>query len=522
MTSIFTYVTVCSFRNSWRLRLQRLRQPRYLLIAVGFVLYIGSMILSRRSSGVFGVGPLNSTRARSVAVGVATLLLASAWVLPVAAALRFTSAEIQFLFTGPITRRQLIGYKLSRILFGAAGTGAFLTVFVGPAHLVPALAFAVKSALIVMILTLHGVGVATYRSNAKDVARLPPRRWPIVAAACLLTPLAGAGLVFIAFSSAMQFMAALPIAALIAGVNVLWIVQTDVAFEDAATDAADKMNRRAATGQVWTARAPRKGASRFRLAPRGPAETAILWKNWMLLGRGSRHVLVTAAIMLASLLVMFFAMSGGVLKADLIGDGSLFAVGVTVLLGPALLRVDLRQDLTHLALIKTWPVRGAALIRGELLAPAIALSGWAAAAIVIGSAFAPHLPFVDGMGIGARATFALAAVLSSSAIITAQFVVHNGIAVCFPAWVELKAVTGTAAMEMNVRMMIVMYGSMIILVFGLLLPAGAGFTVYELSGGLLMSSVIFAALVAAESFAAIEVLGRVLDSTDLHDVVVAE
>jgi hypothetical protein len=522
VTGVFVYLTVCTIRNTaWR-ALRRLRQPRYLLIAAGFVLWIGSTIVGRPSSGSFGAVPLDTTRARAVAVGVATLLLASGWMLPVGAPLRFTNAEIQFLFPAPATRRQLIAYKLVRILLGAAVAGAFLAVFVGPTRPIPALFFAAKSALIMMVLTVHGVGIATYRSRASDAGPRPGRRWPIVAAVACLTPFAGAALVVVAFSSAMRFVAALPIAAVVIGVHVAWVLRTDSAFEDAATEAAEKMNRAVATGHAFAPRLPRRRASSFRLAPGGPAETAILWKNWLLLGRRSRQALLTAAILLVSVATIVMVASGAAPKADVIGGTVMFAVMLTVLLGPAMLRIDLRQDLTHLALIKTWPIRGAALIRGELLAPAIALSLAAAAAIAIGSAVAPGLLLTEETGAGGRATFAAAAVLATTAVITAQLVVHNGFAVCFPAWVELKVATGAAALEMNVRMILVMYGSMLALAVLLVLPAAAGFLVYAVTGGLLISSAIFAAVLACESVAAIEILGRILDRTDLHDVVVAE
>ena len=147
MTGIFVYLTVCSIRNSVRVRVRRLRQPRYLLIALGFVLYVGSMMFGRPESGSFAFLAANGTRARMIAAGAATLMLGSAWVLPVAAALRFTSAEVQFLFTAPITRRQLIGYKVWRLLLGAAASGPFLAIVAGPPRLVPGVFFAAKSAI---------------------------------------------------------------------------------------------------------------------------------------------------------------------------------------------------------------------------------------------------------------------------------------------------------------------------------------------------------------------------------------
>jgi ABC-2 type transport system permease protein len=522
VTGLFVYLTVCSIRNSARLRIRRLRQPRYLLIALGFVLYVGSMMFGRPPSGSLGFLPVDTARGRMIAAGVATVMLGSSWVLPVAAALQFTSAEVQFLFTAPITRRQLIGYKVWRLLLGAAASGPFLAVVVGPPRLVPGLFFAAKSAIVVAIAALHGAGVAMYRSRAKDQGQLPVRDWRVVAAAALLTPVAGAGLVFIALSSGMEWLAALPFAALLIGANALWIIRSDSAFEEAATEVADKMSRAAASGHFSTPRMSRKRSSVWRLAPRGPVETAILWKNWLLLGRTSRQGLVVAAIVLGSLVTGVVIASGSIFEADAIGGVTMFVGVITVLMGPAMLRIDLRHDLGHLALIKTWPIRGSAMIRGELLAPAIALSLGAAVAIVIGSAFAPGLLFVDQAGAGARAVFAISAMLAATAVIVAQLVVYNGIAVSFPAWVELKPATGAAAVEMNVRMMIAMYGAMLVLALVLVIPAAAAVGVYFVAGGLFIPSAIFAALLLCESLAATEVIGRILDRTDLQDVVVPE
>jgi hypothetical protein len=522
VTGIFAYLTACSIRNSVRVRLRRLRQPRYLVIAAGFLLYIGSAILGRPRSGSFASLPLETMRARTIAAGIGTLFLASAWILPVGAALRFTNAEIQFLFPAPIARRQLIGYKLIRMLLASALTGAFLTIFVGPTRLGPALFFAAKSAIVMVVITLHGAGIATYRANASDVGGLSRRRWGIVTLACLLTPIAGAALAFVALSSPMQFVAAVPVAALIVGVNALWIVRTDTAFEEAATEAAEKMNRAVAAGHFLAPRKPRKRSRRFRLAPHGPVETAILWKNWLLLGRMSRQATITMGLILAGIVIAFVVGSNGEGLAEVIGAISVVAVALAVLLGPAMLRVDLRHDLANLALIKTWPVRGAALIRGELLAPAAALSLSAAAAIVIGTAIAPELLLVAQPTAGARAVFGLSAIIAMSGLILAQLLVHNAIAVTFPAWVEVKVTSGAAAMEMNIRMMIVMYGSLLVLPFVVMVPAAAAYVAYMVTDGLLVPSVMFTVLIAAECLVATEILGRMLDRTDLHDVVVTE
>jgi len=53
----------------------------------------------------------------------------------------------------------------------------------------------------------------------------------------------------------------------------------------------------------------------------------------------------------------------------IIGVFALAGAGFTVLMAPQILRVDLRQDLKHLELLKTWPVRASAVVRGEIAWP---------------------------------------------------------------------------------------------------------------------------------------------------------
>ena len=59
------------------------------------------------------------------------------------------------------------------------------------------------------------------------------------------------------------------------------------------------------------------------------------------------------------------------------GAAALPFAAIAVLLGPQMLRNDLRQDLARLPLLKTWPVSGAALIRGEVLAPTVVATSFA-------------------------------------------------------------------------------------------------------------------------------------------------
>ncbi|OFW09892.1 MAG: hypothetical protein A3H96_01680 [Acidobacteria bacterium RIFCSPLOWO2_02_FULL_67_36] len=70
--------------------------------------------------------------------------------------------------------------------------------------------------------------------------------------------------------------------------------------------------------------------------------------------------------------------------------------------------------------------------------------------------------------------------------------------------------------------MIVMYGGLFVLAVALAIPAAAATLGYFALGGPLIPAAVFAALLLAESVAATEMLGRILDRTDLGDVSVAE
>ena len=109
--------------------------------------------------------------------------------------------------------------------------------------------------------------------------------------------------------------------------------------------------------------------------------------------------------------------------------------GFSVVLGPQIVRNDLRSDLRHLDLLKAWPVASAAVMRGEMLAPGIALTGvaWLAltcAAILSAAGF-------PALSLSWRLSIAAAAVVIAPSLVFAQLLIQNAAAVLFPAWVPL-------------------------------------------------------------------------------------
>src|SRR5439155_25750942 len=133
MLSASLYIIVCSARNRLRVRLRRLREPRYLIGALVGAAYIYFSFFARfrmtragvqrRRAGRTSAPILMISAVRSVAPGVVGLALlamtAAGWLLPFESGLLdFSEAEIQFLFPAPVTRRGLLTHRLLRSQLG--------------------------------------------------------------------------------------------------------------------------------------------------------------------------------------------------------------------------------------------------------------------------------------------------------------------------------------------------------------------------------------------------------------------
>ncbi len=118
MTRAFVFVTVRSFRNRIVSRLKRLRHVRYLLSFIAGLAYVWFFALRHMFDGRSAVRNMGLPTTDFFVDLVALLVLAMmvlAWALPKqSAGLTFSEAEIQFLFPAPITRRQLLFYKVLR------------------------------------------------------------------------------------------------------------------------------------------------------------------------------------------------------------------------------------------------------------------------------------------------------------------------------------------------------------------------------------------------------------------------
>jgi hypothetical protein len=202
------------------------------------------------------------------------------------------------------------------------------------------------------------------------------------------------------------------------------------------------------------------------------------------------------------------------------------AVGV-VFVGPQILRNDLRQDLTQIATFKSWPLRGATIVRGEVLAPTVLLTSivWLlllGAAILWGSVtFDTHLSVTD------RISYGVAGMVVAPGVILIEVVAQNALVVMFPEWMDLGA-SSTRGMEvMGQRMLIA--GALVLLVGVALIPAivAAAMTVWALfvligTPTIIVPSAVAAAVLFAEAALVINRVGHMVDRMDASAVPVAD
>jgi hypothetical protein len=338
------YLRAVSLWNAALARVRRLRQPKYLFGAVAGAAYLYLFFWRRfvaapseAFSGPAAVGAVAVAGGAAVAAAYGLARSALAWLAPVSgSALRFSEAEIAFLFPAPVARRTLIHYRLLSAQTGlglAAVVLGFLVQRLGAdgGHLALRIAGAW---MVFATMDLHSIGTAL------TLARLPERganlrRWRggvllllalYVAALVAATlrslpaaaPLAAGGveggvaylqavltsaplrLLLLPFriltgpllaSGGRAFLVALPAAVGLLALHYAWVMSAETDFAEGAMAAAAR--RAARVGGARGGRdpggegaagarplAPRRARGEpFRLVPRGRPELAFLWKN---------------------------------------------------------------------------------------------------------------------------------------------------------------------------------------------------------------------------------------------------
>jgi hypothetical protein len=263
----------------------------------------------------------------------------------------------------------------------------------------------------------------------------------------------------------------------------------------------------------------------LRLAPVGRPDLAFVWKNatqtLRALSLRELKFVPPALLGLFGIAAAVMAANGMRGPAAMVSALAVALFGAAVVFGPQMVRSDLRADFEHLDLLKTWPVRAADVIRGEMAWPVLLVSSVAWAGVLIAALFSvaalPNASFIS------RWSFAIAAACAGPALIAAQFAVHNTATIFFPAWVQIGAqrTRGIDAMGQRLIMLAAIVVSLAVFALPGALAGGAvWFVFHRLTGDVVYvpAAIVFAVVVLVEVLAVTELLGPAYERIDVTSV----
>jgi ABC-2 type transport system permease protein len=575
------YYQFNSWRNRLQMRIRRLKQPKYLAGAIVGGLYFyfyffrGLMFGRRTPQTVHAVPPDVHGFPETVAAFALMAVMILAWVLPHSrAALAFTEAEIAFLFPAPMSRRRLIDFKLLKsqtailvsslfmtligrrwggghLLIRALGWWAGMSVF--NLHLLGS-SFAVtmlmdkgvsnwKRRVVVLgavVATAATIIIWTYRSlppapevvtqnGYATITRYVSQAFGSGPLPYLLVPFRLIVAPYFA-QTYTQFLVALAPVILVMALHYLWVVHSNVAFEEASVDFSRRIAERLAAARSGNlqGRRPKKAARPpFVLRPTGHPAMGLFWKNLISAGQ---YITARFWMMLVWIVIVAGVMlQGPIGEGGKIGTMMLFIIGMLLAMslfsGAQMLRNDLRQDLPVADVLKMFPMPGWQVVLGEILAPAVILAGFQWLLILV-AVFMGHLEFpgrLNGVVVPLewRLTVGVSAGVVLPLIDLFALLIPNASALFFPAWFHLGK-DAPRGFETMGQQLILMFGQVLALALGLA-PAAGVFTLFLVGGSYIhwpMFSVLMGALAAAIILAGeigicIKLLGGVFERFDV-------
>ncbi len=535
--SALFYLWSRSTLNMVRVRLRRLREPKYLLGASIALAYFSFVL----------IGPLRTRAAREarraatdasdlapetaalVFTSMATFFLLGAFLVlwlwrRARTSLAFTEAEIAFLFPGPVRHATLVHYSLIRNQLAAFLSALFITAMTMVWSLPsPWWARLIGWWLMLSVLSLHVLGSGFVLTRLLDHGIAQWQRqlgalllFVLVVALCnyldpglhlpnpgemsppedfaaylydqvrsgplywLLAPLRAVTAPFVAADAA-AFFAALVAALIVYAAHYAWVFLAEIPdAETAIAQAQKRAAQRAALqkGNLGALRPPAARRAPFRLAAQGSPVMALLWKNLL---STRDYIRLRTALVLAALMIAWDLWTGimpqyGFLSA--LPALLALVIGSQVLMfGAQLARQDLRMDLENADLIKTWPLQGWQVVLGELLAPTVILTGmlWLCLLQLGLAAESPRQPWVTPE---LRLAVGLSLALVLPFLCAMQLLIANAAVVLFPAWAKATAGQQNMGFELMGQRMLFMSGQLLVTLAALVPALLAGVVMY--------------------------------------------
>src|SRR3954453_5759241 len=562
MNGAYGYLVTRSLRNRLTRQIARLRSPRYVLALLLGLAYL-ALIVGQQHSAPAPL-PANTSRWAELLLAVGVMLAVTwAWVIgSERRALAFGPAEVTFLFAGPVTRRELIRFKLlvnqTVVLFNVA----LWTFLLSRERLgVSAWIRALSLWTLLTTLSLHRLGASFVRTSLLAHGRYGARRrmaslaiaigvllmlvWAVADALPELRtawnaglrawlgalgdvsegPIAGVALApfrlavrpLVARNGGEWLRAIVPAGLLLAG-HFIWVLRADTAFEESAAEFAFA-RARARAGRPQPVTVPsRLRLPTPRLAPTGRPATAIAWKNTVAALRSPRTRLVLTVYAAGAVIAGWLATTEDPAPAEALGWLVTMWSGFLLVAGPQWIRNDLRGDLLKLDLLRSYPLRGASLVATETASSALILTALQVGLLLIGW-LAFLVDPIDVPGLAGRTALLALALLLLPAVNGLGMLLHNAAALLLPAWTHTGSGRpgGVEALGQN---MLVLVGFAALLAVVLLPPAAAGTGIYFLLErplgyyGVVPAVVAALALAGAEALVMVRWLGRVFERLD--------
>jgi ABC-2 type transport system permease protein len=487
------YLRAMTLVNAVRSRVLRLKQPKYLAGAIVGVAYLyfafGRRVQSNRSDRVtaMNLALTDEGYATALLLGAAIVLIMAmlCWLWPRSrAALNFSEAEIAFLFPAPLTRATVVHYRMidgqlrliftSLILAFVSGLWGFTAdaywqrliawwlIFATLWLHVLGSSFVISRlldrgvttvrrllvTLVVLVLLLGGSAVWTWNewraptdqelSELRDLASYAVSMIDKGALSLLLWPCKWLVAPLLA-ADTVSFLRSLLPAVAIYGVHYIWVLRSEVTFEEGSIAKAARRAARVAeyrSGKVRFGKSqPKARRAPFNLEGSRRVELAFVWKN--LLGTAAflspRSLLLTGALGVG--LAWWCVAFDHMIWAKMIGTTAIVGAGYIAVFGPLLARQDLRSDLLNVDILKVYPLRGWQVVLGQILAPAFVVTMllWIAMTIALVALPTEGLPLV----LQHRQALLVCAIgLIIPLLCTVQILVLNAAALLFPAWIE--------------------------------------------------------------------------------------
>jgi hypothetical protein len=493
-----------------------LRQPKYL---VGFIVGAGWMglwvvraLLKSKLSVASATGNQLGMEfipaIRQFAALFVTVALPLPWLLPWGRlGLPFRESELTMLLQAPLSRRQVIQYGLLKSEVRVLLSGLILPLFVGLGgpgarllmgcgtwilfefwHLngkwralfnlrqteIPA-ALA-RTRRVVLTIGLVGfyalllfalepfvtqVGVALGGRDYRQVAAsLTAVTWPpllkmlLIPGSWLTAPMfAGGGTAFVVAAAPML------LAILVQREIVL---RSKARFEESALEHATKTEAKKSPTRRFARITSRARSKRpFEIDRRGPPEVALVWKNAIRVSRArwTRIAYVGAALWIGIALLPALLTIRDITYAVLAGMGAIPMIMLPVLAG-LVWDNDLRTELAHIDLVRTWPVSARRFVLAEVLSPALwsFVASAFGAGVVLTSLFGSRLRERTGefMGVdtGLAAVLLFASFLPMAAAVSFFSSALQNLATLFvPAWMVHSADRSRGVAAVGQRML---------------------------------------------------------------------